>query len=287
MKLANKFAVVTGASQGLGYAIAQRFVQEGANVLLCARTAGDLEGAAERLRAAAAPGTHILAERADVSSESDVGRLAGAVERQFGKLDILVSNAGVYGPKGAIEEVDWCAWSQAISINLLGTVLCCRVFLPLLRQSERGKIILVSGGGATKPLPFLSAYAASKAAVVRFGETLAEELREAGIDVNSVAPGALNTRLLEEVLSAGPEKVGRSFYEASLRQKESGGTPLETGAELCVYLASSESNGITGKLISAIWDPWTHFAAHRQDLQKTDVYTLRRIVPSERGLPWS
>jgi 3-oxoacyl-[acyl-carrier protein] reductase len=116
---------------------------------------------------------------------------------------------------------------------------------------------------------------------------LAEELREARIDVNSVAPGALNTRLLEEVLSAGPEKVGQSFYEASLRQKESGGTPLEKGADLCVYLASSESNGITGKLISAVWDPWTEFAVHRDDLQRTDVYTLRRIVPGERGLRWS
>jgi len=255
-------------------------------VLLCARTADDLEGAAEGVRAAAAPGAQVFAERADVSSEADVGRLAEVIKKQFGKLDILVSNAGVYGPKGAVDEVSWSDWSQAISINLLGTVLCCRAFLPLLRHATRGKILLVSGGGATKPLPFLSAYAASKAAVVRFGETLAEELRDAGIDVNSIAPGALNTRLLEEVLSAGPEKVGQSFYEASLRQKESGGTPPERGAELCVYLASSESDGITGKLISAVWDPWTDFAAHRQDLQKTDVFTLRRIVPRERGLPW-
>jgi len=286
MKLADKVALVTGASQGLGYAIAHGFVQEGASVLLCARTADELEGAAQRVRAAAAPGAQVLAECADVSSEADVGRLAEITEKQFGKLDILVSNAGVYGPKGGIEEVSWSAWSQAISINLLGTVLCCRVFLPLLRQAARGKIVLISGGGATKPLPFLSAYAASKAAVVRFGETLAEELRESGIDVNSIAPGALNTRLLEEVLAAGPEKVGRSFYEASLRQKESGGTPPERGAELCVYLASSESDGITGKLISAVWDPWADFAEHRDDLQNTDVYTLRRIVPGERGLPW-
>jgi NAD(P)-dependent dehydrogenase (short-subunit alcohol dehydrogenase family) len=286
MKLADKVALVTGASQGLGYAIAHGFVQEGASVLLCARTADELEGAAQRVRAAAAPGAQVLAECADVSSEADVGRLAEIIEKQFGKLDILVSNAGVYGPKGGIEEVSWSAWSQAISINLLGTVLCCRVFLPLLRRAARGKIVLISGGGATKPLPFLSAYAASKAAAVRFGETLAEELREAGIDVNSIAPGALNTRLLEEVLAAGPEKVGRPFYEASLRQKESGGTPPERGAELCVYLASSESDGITGKLISAIWDPWADFAEHRDDLQNTDVYTLRRIVPGERGLPW-
>ncbi|HMD49777.1 MAG TPA: SDR family oxidoreductase [Bryobacteraceae bacterium] len=286
MKLAGKFAVVTGASQGLGYAIARRFVQEGASVLLCSRTAGDLDAAAERVRAAAAPGAQVLAERADVSSEADVGRLATIIETQFGKLDILVSNAGVLGPKGAIDEVAWSDWSLAISINLMGTVLCCRAFLPLLRQSARGKILLVSGGGATKPRPFLSAYAASKAAVVRFGENLSEELREAGIDVNSIAPGALNTRLLEEVLAAGPEKVGRSEYEAALRQKQSGGSPVERGAELCVYLASSDSDGITGKLISAVWDPWTDFAAHRQDLEKTDIYTLRRIVPGERGLPW-
>lgn len=286
MKLADKVALVTGASQGLGYAIARSFVQEGACVLLCARTASDLEDAAERLKAAAAPGAQALAECADVSSEDDVGRLAKIVEKKFGKLDILVSNAGVYGPKGSIEEVSWAAWSQAISINLMGTVLCCRMFLPLLRRAAHGKILIISGGGATKPLPFLSAYAASKAAVVRFGETLAEELREANIDVNSIAPGALNTRLLDEVLSAGPEKVGQSFYEASLRQKESGGTPLERGAELCVYLASSESDGITGKLISAVWDPWTDFASHRQELEKTDVYTLRRVVPGERGLPW-
>ena len=286
MKLAGRVAVVTGASQGLGCAVARRFVQEGASVLLCARTSGDLEAAAELVRADAAPGAKVLTERADISSDADVGRLAEVVEEQFQRLDILVSNAGIYGPKGAIEDVDWCAWSQALSINLLGTVLCCRKFLPLLRQSARGKILLISGGGATKPLPFLSAYAASKAAVVRFGETLAEELREAHIDVNSVAPGALNTRLLEEVLSAGPEKVGRSFYEASLRQRESGGTPLKRGADLCVYLASSESDGITGKLISAVWDPWSELASHLQEVQNTDVYTLRRIVPGDRGLSW-
>src|SRR5207248_10221184 len=177
----------------------------------------------------------------------------------------LVANAGVYGPMGPIDSIDWKEWEHAIQINLTGTVYCCRAFLPLLKQSSRGKILILSGGGATKPLPFLSAYAASKAAIVRFGETLAEELRDVRIDVNSIAPGALNTRLVDEVIEAGPEKVGRSFYEASLRQKESGGTPLEKGAELCVYLASEAANGITGKLISAVWDPWPQFEEHRTD----------------------
>ena len=143
----------------------------------------------------------------------------------------------------------------------------------------------MSGGGATKPLPNLSAYAASKAGLVRFGETLAEELREAGIDVNMVAPGALNTRLLEEILEAGPDVVGDAFYSASVKQKAAGGTPLEVGAGLCVFLGSRASDGITGKLISAPWDPWQRFEAEKDRLEG-DVYTLRRIVPEERGWSW-
>jgi 3-oxoacyl-[acyl-carrier protein] reductase len=121
---------------------------------------------------------------------------------------------------------------------------------------------------------------------VRFAETLAEEVRADQIDVNAIAPGALNTRLLDEVLAAGPDKVGQSFYERALRQKEQGGAPLERGAALAVFLGSAASDGITGKLISAIWDPWEDFGQHLDDLKKTDIYTLRRIVPKDRGLQW-
>lgn len=286
MKLRKKRAVITGASQGLGLAIASRFVQEGASVLMCARDSAALEKARAEVAAEAQTGQEVLALAADIASEKDVQKLAATASQHWDAVDVLVCNAGVYGPKGAIDDVDWPAWMEAIQINLCGTVLCCRTFLPQLKGAPRSKILLVSGGGATKPLPFLSAYAASKAAVVRFGETLAEELRGDGIDVNSIAPGALNTRLLDEILEAGPEKVGKPFYEASLKQKESGGTPLNKGADLAVFLASAESDGITGKLISAVWDPWGEFPAHHKDLVETDVYTLRRIIPSERGLKW-
>jgi NAD(P)-dependent dehydrogenase (short-subunit alcohol dehydrogenase family) len=171
-------------------------------------------------------------------------------------------------------------------VNLFGSVLCCRAVLPHFRANGYGKVIQLSGGGATSPLPRLSAYAASKAAVVRFAETLAEELRGTGIDVNAIAPGALNTRLLDEVLDAGPEVVGDSFYERALEQRSSGGTPLDLATSLAVFLGSEESDGITGKLISAPWDPWQEFPAHADDLSSTDVYTLRRIVPADRDLPW-
>jgi 3-oxoacyl-[acyl-carrier protein] reductase len=204
----------------------------------------------------------------------------------MGGLDILVCNAGVYGPKGPLEAIDWAEWQLAIAINLLGTVYSCRAVIPSFKKQGFGTIILLSGGGATKPMPYLSAYAASKAAVVRFGETLAEELRDSNIAVNSIAPGALNTRLLAEVLEAGPERVGPAFYEQSLRQSREGGTPLELGAALCVFLASNDGTGLTGKLISAVWDPWHSIGEHVDDLRESDIYTLRRIVPGDRGASW-
>ena len=286
MKLRGRKAVVTGASQGLGLAVTLAFVRDGADVLICARNESDLIAARRLIISQAPADVQVITEPADVSKEADVQRLAEVAKERLGGVDILVCNAGVYGPKGPVESVDWSDWERAVAINLNGTVLCCRLMLSLLRQSERGKILLLSGGGATKPLPFLSAYAASKAAVVRFGETLAEELRDSRIDVSSIAPGALNTRLLDEVLSAGPQAVGQAFYDASVRQKESGGTPLDKGVELCVYLASRESDGITGKLISAVWDPWPRLAELRTELKDTDIYTLRRIVPEDRGRSW-
>lgn len=285
MILAGRNAIVTGANQGLGLEIARAFVAQGANVVICARDAGRLNDAAEELRGKARPGQQIIAETANVSDEEDVRRIAGAAIHAFDQVHILVNNAGVYGPKGRIEEIDWAEWIRAMEINVNGSVLFYRHVVPHMRAKRYGKIIQLSGGGATTPLPGISAYAASKAAIVRFAETLAEETRGNGIDVNSIAPGPLNTRLLDEILEAGPEKVGRDFYERSVRQKNEGGAPLARGAELAVFLASAASDGITGKLLSAIWDPWETLPDHRQDL-RGDVYTLRRIVPKDRGFGW-
>jgi NAD(P)-dependent dehydrogenase (short-subunit alcohol dehydrogenase family) len=285
MILAGRNAIVTGANQGLGLEIARAFVAEGANVMICARDSSRLHEAAEELRSKARPGQQVIAETANVSDEDDVRRIVGATINAFDQIHILVSNAGVYGPKGRIEDVDWTEWTRAMEINVYGSVLFYRHVVPHMRAKRYGKIIQLSGGGATTPLPGISAYAASKAAIVRFAETLAEETRGSGIDVNSIAPGPLNTRLLDEVLEAGPEKVGREFYEKSVRQKNEGGAPLARGAELSVFLASAASDGITGKLLSAIWDPWETLSDRREDL-RGDVYTLRRIVPKDRGFGW-
>lgn len=286
MKLENRNAIVTGGSQGFGRAIVEAFVREGANVLFCARDGESLARFEQKLKESARAGQRILAQACDVSSASDSEELFRRADDELGALHILINNAGVYGPKGPSEEVAWDEWCRCIEINLYGTLLPCRHAIARFKKFGYGKIINLSGGGATNPLPNISAYAASKAAVVRLTETLAEELRAFRVDVNAIAPGALNTRLLDEVLQAGPGKVGADFHARAIKQSQEGGVPLDLGADLCVYLASAESDGVTGKLLSAKWDTWSSLHTRKNDLNSTDIYTLRRIVPEDRGKKW-
>ena len=284
-ELAGRAALITGASQGLGKVIAKAYVERGANVAICARDAAMLESVRTELLPLASGEQKILARPCDVSKPEQVTAFVEHAVATFPELDIAVNSAGIYGPKGLVEDNDWAAWVQAIEIDLFGAVLLCRAVVPHLKKRGYGKIIQLSGGGATAPLPRLSAYATAKAAVVRFAETLAHEVQAHRIDVNCIAPGALNTRMLDEILEAGPDVVGADFYKKSLAQKESGGAPLHRGADLAVFLASAPSDGITGKLISAVWDPWHELPERKADLAG-DIYTLRRIVPGDRGKDW-
>lgn len=285
-ELRGRAALIAGASQGLGKEIAQHYLRAGASIAICARDAAELEAARAELAAIAGPEQRVLAAACDVSQPDEVRALVDTSLAVFPHLDVLVNSAGIYGPKGPIEDVEWSAWVRAIEIDLFGAVLLCRAIVPHLKQLGRGKIIQLSGGGATAPLPRLSAYATAKAAVVRFVETLAHELAADHIDVNCIAPGALNTRMLDEILEAGPERVGAAFYERALKQKANGGAGLERGAALATFLASRDSDGITGRLIAAVWDSWDELPAHRDELAASDIYTLRRIIPGERGKTW-
>ena len=284
MKLKNANALITGGSQGLGRVIAEHFLREGANVALCARSEKELLATRTEL-AGKFPVQKVIAKTCDVSNEAQVNGLVAFAMEKLGPLHTLVLNAGIYGPMGPTESVNLVEWRRAMDINLYGVLLPCRAMIPHFKKSDGGKIIILSGGGATNPLPNISAYAASKAAVVRLMETLAEELKKFHVDVNAIAPGALATRLVDEVLAAGPEKVGAAFYEKNRQWKDKGATPLELGARLAVYLASPQSDGITGKLISAQWDPWERLHEFKGDLD-SDIYALRRITPKDRGKTW-
>ncbi len=281
--LADRSAVITGASQGLGRVIARRFVEAGAGVLLVARSGDLLDELAAELRPLAAASQSLATLALDVAADEAPARVLAAAERLSPACAVLVNNAGVYGPMGPVETQDWAAWEQALRVNLFAPVRLVQAFVPLFRRRGFGKIVNLSGGGATAPLPFFSAYAASKAALVRLTETFAEELKAARIDVNAIAPGALNTRLLDQVLAAGPGRVGEDFYRRSLAQREEGGAPLDKGAALAVFLASAHSDGVSGRLLSAVWDDWASLPEQRERLQNSDVFTLRRIVPRDRG----
>jgi 3-oxoacyl-[acyl-carrier protein] reductase len=283
--LAGKVALVTGSNRGLGLEIAGAYLAAGADVALGARDEALLAREAGVLLSTH-PGRRILHRALDVrSEESCLAFVVGCIET-FGHVDVLVNNAGIYGPFGSIDTIDIREWMDAIEINLLGSVVMCRAVLPHMKARGRGAIIQISGGGATNPMANITAYAASKAAVVRFAESLALEVASHGIDVNSIAPGALNTRLLDDVIAAGPEKVGANFFKSALQQREQGGVPLGKGADLAVFLASDAARGITGRLISAVWDRYADWPGHLEELRNSDLYTLRRIAGRDRGKDW-
>jgi NAD(P)-dependent dehydrogenase (short-subunit alcohol dehydrogenase family) len=278
MRLQDKVAIVTGAGRGIGAAISLAFAEEGADLALVSRTLSEIMSVAAQVQKT---GRRAAAISADVSEKKSVDRMMEQVIREFGRVDVLVNNAGVQGPIGVMVDNDCENWIRTIQINLVGTFLCCKAVLPFMIKQGRGKIINLSGGGAAQPRPRFSAYSASKAAVVRLTETLAEELREFNIQVNAIAPGAVNTRMLDQVLAAGQDAGEKAIEEAG-KQMETGGVPPDVPAALAVFLASDDSNGLTGRLISAAWDDWKNMKEHISEVMSSDMYTLRRINP-KRG----
>jgi 3-oxoacyl-[acyl-carrier protein] reductase len=285
LALNGKTALVTGASRGLGLEIAAALADSGADVVMVARDGDALAIAREQI-AHDFPGPRILAHVTDLSDLPALDAMVESVAAEFPAIDILVNNAAVQGPIGPMDKVDFTAWRDVFDTNLFAPARLSQRLVPSMRAAGRGgKIINISGGGATGPRPDFSAYAASKTALVRLTETLAEELKGDRIDVNAVAPGAMNTRMLQELLDAGREAAPREYDAALNRSKEHGDAPV-LAAELVAFLASPASDGITGRLISAVWDDWRSLPSKADTLLKSDVYTLRRIVPKDRGLNW-
>jgi len=251
-------------------------------VAFCARNQQRLDATAEELSTI---GPDLLAVRADVTQEKYVDALVRSTLARFEKIDILVNNAGVYGPIGPAWEVDPVEWQTAVTTNLAGAFLVCRAVVPILIRAGRGKIVNMSGGGAATPFPRYTAYAVSKAALVRFTETLALELTDHNIQVNAVAPGFVATSLHQQTLEAG-ERAGAEFFRKTKEELARGGVNAAIPAALVAFLASEGSDRITGKFISGVWDDWASFGQHLEEIAATDIYTLRRIVPRDRSMNW-
>ena len=272
--------VLTGSSSGIGRALAERLLAHGHQVWGIARS--------DQSAFVLGSGGAFHAARCNVADWSQVELAAREILSVWPEIDALVTCAGIQGAIGRTVTIDPAQWTATVRANLDGTFHAIRAFqAALLRAPRRAKIVCFSGGGATKARPNFSAYAAAKAAVVRLVETVAEEERAAPLDINAVAPGAINTRLTAEVVALGPGVVGEAEYQAAVKQTAEGGAPIERALDLVEWLLSPASDGISGRLLSAPWDPWPALARHKDELARSDTYTLRRIVPADRGQKWA
>jgi len=266
----DKSVLITGAGRGIGKRLALGFAQAGARVGLLARSQAELDLAKLEIEQA---GGNALRLRADVR---DLEQLYAAVDRMrvvFGSLDVLIASAAVQGPIGPLLSTKPKAWNETIEVNLFGVVNSCRAALPPMIEKRCGKIILIVGGGSGHSRPNFGAYAASKAAVVRFAECLAEEVSDHNVQVNSISPGNVYTHMTDEVLHAGEDRAGRREIEDAEHARITGGIPPEKQLQLALFLASERSNHISGKLIH-VNDDWKRF---EQQNMKPELYTLRRV----------
>ena len=272
MKLENKNIVITGAGRGIGREIAVRCAKEGGNIAAIARTETELKETIEIIKPHNSNSFYLTA---DISNKDSVTKTFSEISKSFARIDCLINNAGIQSPIGPFAQIDIEKWNYNIEVNLMGTVYCTMEAVKRMIVNRSGKIINFSGGGSTGIRQNFSAYAVAKTAIVKFTETIAAELIDHNIFVNAVAPGAVNTKMLDEVIES-KELSGKEYHDA-LKRKEQGGTNPEIVADLICFLLSDDSDGITGKLISAPWDPWQQNEFRELLKSDKDVSTLRRI----------
>ena len=261
--------LVTGAGRGIGKRLAIGFAAAGARVGLLARSKAQLDLAHLEIEHA---GGIALRIRADVT---DFEQMCAAVDRmrvQYGGVKVVVCAAAVQGPIGPLAENSPKAWADSITINLVGVMNTCRAVLPHMIERRSGKIIVLSGGGASNSRPNFSAYAAAKAGVARMVETLADEVRDHNIQVNCMAPGGTYTSMTDDILRAG-ERAGWKEHEDAMSIRQTGGVLPDKQIQIALFLASEQSNHISGKLIH-VNDDWKKL---KDGSAHPEIYTLRRV----------
>lgn len=281
-----KTIFISGATSGLGLNLAKHFVKLGFSVSFCGRNKDSLLATEVYLKSFANQNQSILGFVADVTDSTSLKRVFLELRNRNLQIGILICNAGVIGPIDKFLECHESDWIEAFNINLYGTINLVTEALPSMLENKFGRVIHISGGGATSPLFGMTSYASSKAAAVRFVETLALEYQDSGVTFNSVSPGILKTRLLDQMLQAGPQKIGENLFTKSVTKSSDFGESSEKAIKLIEFLASRDSRDITGKLISAEWDNWIKWTEHLEELSTSDLYTLRRITGRERGHSW-
>ncbi len=267
-----KVVAITGGARGIGLAIAEVLSELGARVAVGARTESELQSALATLKSKG-PGPH-LAIPCDVRETSSVENFVTKIGKELGSPYALIAAAAVYGEIGPFTESSLKEWEDSLDINLMGVIRSVHAFAKIMKPGSR--IILFSGGGQNA-LPNFAPYVTAKGALWRFTETVGTELAKNKIYLNAIAPGAVNTRFLKNLLAAGPEKVGNEIYEKSLKQQDGGGESPFKAAKLAQYLLSIEAEGLYGRTLSALWDDYENLK-DLEALSRSDVYAYRRVV---------
>lgn len=275
-QLEGKIALITGAGRGIGQAIALAYAREGAKLSLAARSIPELEETADQCRKL---GAEVLITQTDVTDSGQVGRLIDATIERYSAIDILVNNAGIAGPIGSLEDNDMDAWINTVQVNLIGSYLTCRAVVPVMRRQNSGKIVNLSGAGAANAWANLSAYCSSKAAVVRLTEVLALELADSGITVNALGPGSVHTGMWDEMTEAAARAGADQIHETGLRVTSGGGASIDRCADLAVWLAGNDADGLSGRMISAFTDDFESLSPSIPEIMASDLYTIRRVDP--------
>jgi NAD(P)-dependent dehydrogenase (short-subunit alcohol dehydrogenase family) len=267
--LKDKGVLINGAGRGIGKRLAIGFATAGARVGLLARSPAELDLAKLEIEHA---GGAALRIRADVR---DLEQMAAAVDRMqvvFGGIQVLVAAAAIQGPIGPFHECKMKTWAETFETNVVGVMNSIRVVLPRMIERRSGKIIVLSGGGASYGRPNFSSYAGSKAALARMVESIAEEVRDHNVQINCLLPGGAYTSMTDEILQAG-DRAGPKEVDEAHKIRITGGIPAEKQIQLALFLASEKSNHITGKLIH-VTDDWKKL---EHDNMKQEAYTLRRL----------
>lgn len=280
--LKGKVAIITGGSRGIGKAIAEKFAKEGCNLMLAARTKSELDSTSKVLHDKF--NTKVFAHETDISDEDSIKSMVNKTIKEFNQIDILVNNAGIIGPMGEISEINSKEFFRTFRNNVGGTIFCIRAILPHMKKQKSGCIINMSGGGALFPLPYYDAYSASKASIVRLTENLAIEFANYNISVTAISPGAVNTKMFDEQLKADKKSIGEKNWQILQDRLAKGGDSIEKAPELALYIASEMQPELNGKVISAIWDDWHKISENKDKFADSDVFTMRRIVPKDRGI---
>lgn len=275
--------ILTGCTSGLGYNILLKLIEKDIFIYGVSNSKKNIKILKNILNKRLSK-KKFFAHKVDISDYVQVKNFVKMVKSKHNKIDILINNAAVNGPMGKFESINLKDWKKAFNTNFFGSLYFYQNVLPIMKKNKYGRIVQISGGGATSPFPMFSSYATAKAGIVSLSENLSKELdKKENITINSIAPGTLNTKFTKLKLKAGPKKVGTKHYLLMKKIKKYGGDDPSKAAELCIKLIDKK-NKLNGKIISAVWDNWQNFNKIQKKLNDSDVLTIRRIAGRDRNL---